>query len=1038
MAQKPVIISIDKESTAGDEIVTIKGNAFDYNQANLKVSFGAAVATIKTATPQLLEVSTPFGTTYDQISVTNLTNGLTSYSSEQHLLSFHGDQGLNTQDFSGQQDFSAESGLYDLCVCDFNNDGKNDVITASDNSNSISIFQNGSNAGSISLTTTTKLINAKSLHITCSDLNGDGLSDIVLSEGGNASRIFIFKNNGNFNFTAQNKVLTGRKVKRVSIADLDLDGKPEIIVTDKGSNILSILKNQSTMGAISFSAPVQLAVNGAATTDALEVKDLNNDGLAEIITSQFNTTISYVFIFINHSTPGNIVLDDMITLNADNTLVNIKIGDLDNDKKPDITATRFSGSDIIIFRNQLSNGTLSFSLPVSITTNVRPAGLDFGDLDGDGKLDIAIASIEHKSITVLNNKSTPGTFSFSPFITLTTNFINRHVRIGDIDTDGKPDIAFTSIDDNNTGVLASKLSIIRNKVCMIPELTPAGPLTICSGFPLMLTATSNKGITYNWKRDGTTISSIPDNVLSNVSTSGGYSVEAIAESATCAKLSNTVNISIITAGSSLNATPPDARSNSPVCTKDILNLQVNDVGATAYRWSGPNGFTAVGLTPSQSNFAIENAGEYIVEMMIGSCVANTDTTIVEGIIIPDFQITYSGSESMCEGTSKTLTVSPLITSGFTYQWYEQTSGALALQTGASLVASSSGEYYIRGTSSQPVCAPVETPHITIKELSIPQAAFSINPTTACVGTEVVFTDQTVTDASAIPLYSWSFGSTTAQATHTFTNTNPSQQIQFTVSYQEVPSCTDIVSKNIAIVDAIKPDIIASRDAICEGGSSALSISSSSSYNSIQWSTGESLPDITVQSPGAYSVTTVDTNGCTSTDVITVASDQFEIEINANKLIIPPDGVVELTASGADIYLWTPSETLSDSTIANPVAQPQTTTLYTVTGTNYEGCISTANITITVSTELVNIVPSPMFSPNGDDDNPVWVIAGIENYPGCSLNVFDGRGRRVYEKVGYMNQWDGTYNGAQLPEGVYFFVFGCENKKPITGSVLIIR
>jgi hypothetical protein len=40
-----------------------------------------------------------------------------------------------------------------------------------------------------------------------------------------------------------------------------------------------------------------------------------------------------------------------------------------------------------------------------------------------------------------------------------------------------------------------------------------------------------------------------------------------------------------------------------------------------------------------------------------------------------------------------------------------------------------------------------------------------------------------------------------------------------------------------------------------------------------------------------------------------------------------------------------------------------------------------------------------------------------NYPDCSLSIFDSKGRRVYEKKGYQNDWNADVNGNPLPEGV---------------------
>src|SRR5690606_39205611 len=113
----------------------------------------------------------------------------------------------------------------------------------------------------------------------------------------------------------------------------------------------------------------------------------------------------------NTSLPGNVsfVMDQTLSING--TVVNVEVGDLDGDAKPDIAATQLIGSGTIsVFRNQTS-GAIAFAAPVSFATDVRPWGLDFGDIDGDGLADIVVSSLE-KSVTVMNNESTPGNLSF--------------------------------------------------------------------------------------------------------------------------------------------------------------------------------------------------------------------------------------------------------------------------------------------------------------------------------------------------------------------------------------------------------------------------------------------------------------------------------------------------------------------------------------------------------------------------------------------------------------------------------------------------
>jgi gliding motility-associated-like protein len=61
-----------------------------------------------------------------------------------------------------------------------------------------------------------------------------------------------------------------------------------------------------------------------------------------------------------------------------------------------------------------------------------------------------------------------------------------------------------------------------------------------------------------------------------------------------------------------------------------------------------------------------------------------------------------------------------------------------------------------------------------------------------------------------------------------------------------------------------------------------------------------------------------------------------------------------------------------------------------------------------------------FSPNGDNMNDTWIIDGIENYPDNKVMVFNRWGNLVYEKAGYLNDWDGTWRGDNLPDGTYFY------------------
>jgi large repetitive protein len=139
-----------------------------------------------------------------------------------------------------------------------------------------------------------------------------------------------------------------------------------------------------------------------------------------------------------------------------------------------------------------------------------------------------------------------------------------------------------------------------------------------------------------------------------------------------------------------------------------------------------------------------------------------------------------------------------------------------------------------------------------------------------------------------------------------------------------------------------------------------------------------------------------------------------------------------------VYVWSPSETLSDANIANPVASPLETTTYTVTVTDENQCVNTDDITVFVEEDYLLLVTN-VITPNNDGANDRFEIINIETYPTAELLIFDRWGTEVYSKKPYNNEWDGTYKGKNLPDGTYYYVIRfAEKDKRYKGSVSILR
>ncbi len=1052
LAQKPEIKSIDKLAGHMEEVVTVKGAYFGADQTKLAVTFGASKGNIVSITDQILEVKVPFGATYNNIHVTNLTSGLSGYTSQQFLLSFGGEPGFELSNLQGQFNFPAgapaSEGLYDLCMCDFDGDKKVDVATANDNFKFINIYPNSSAVGAVTFPSKTAInIASLSLHIKCGDLNGDGKADLIATESGTTDKIFILKNGssgiGNFSFTAPIPItLAGKRPKRIEIADLDLDGKPEVIITSQGSNTVTVLVNQSTLASISFSPapPIHITIPGAVSTEGLAIADVNGDGLPEIITSQFQTN-SDVYIIENKSSPGSFSAGPITTLTVGTPIKNIRVGDLDGDTKPDIAFTQLTSSSIGIFLNQ-SSGAIAFDNLKNIATDATPWGIDFGDLDGDGKTDIAVASITKKSITILNNKSTAGNLAFDRLIQPTT-YINRHVNICDVDTDGKPDVVFTSIDDNNLNIPASKVSVFRNKTCMIPKITPEGPLNVCAGFPVVLKATIGGGVTYEWTNVTTNISTIGTNEFTPVA-SGDYVVKAIAEGATCNEISNTVKVTI----SPGIAADPLPVNDGPVCLGQTLTLKIsNDLGAGfTYEWTGPENYTGTGLTPAPiTNFRLANAGKYYVDVKAASgCVARRESTLVEAVDLPDFKVGFTGSDVICSGDLKQLHIVPN-SPGFSYQWYEQTSGIITGATATPYTIGASGQYYFTAKSTNPNCPVVTSSIAKLTVVNKPVAAFT-SPLSACKGQEISFTNQSTSDTQATANYMWSFGdaaiSTDKNPKHIYSSTG-SFTVNLTVSYNG-NACPATVNHPITITDAPPAQITTdlNKFEICPDEELVLLVSGS--FTSYAWSTGATTPTLVIEEPGDYNVIVTASNGCelkASKTITRLAAP--EVSISATPEVVDEGQSVQLEASGLENYSWTPAENLSNPAIPNPVAIPLTSITYTVTGKDSNNCKGKATVDVRVKGEAIvkKLIPGNFFSPNnGDIVGQYWLVEKIEEYPQCEVTIYDDKGVKVFDAKPYMNDWDGSFNGKRLPDGVYYYIIRCEGEEsvPRSGSITLLR
>jgi gliding motility-associated-like protein len=163
------------------------------------------------------------------------------------------------------------------------------------------------------------------------------------------------------------------------------------------------------------------------------------------------------------------------------------------------------------------------------------------------------------------------------------------------------------------------------------------------------------------------------------------------------------------------------------------------------------------------------------------------------------------------------------------------------------------------------------------------------------------------------------------------------------------------------------------------------------------------------------------NSCLIEGEFSVGFDQSKVKITNNNFVIKRGGSVQLNAEGALQYEWFPTNSLSQDNTSNPVASPEVTTKYIVTGTSQFGCVSQDTIEIKVLQEA--FIPE-LFTPNGDSRNDRLRIYGLADVAEFEFIVYDRAGNVVFKtnEATKMTStgWDGTKAGSKAEAGIYFW------------------
>ncbi len=448
----PTVTSFSPLQAKPGDAVTISGTNFNTTLANNIVFFGATKAIVTAANATSLTVTVPAGATNSVISVLNTGTNLTTFSQKAFLPIFTPvKSSIALNDFAPRVNFTAGTNPGYVTMGDLDGDGKPDMAASNQADNTVSVFLNNGSLGNPSFAAGITLTTGQAPQgVAIGDIDGDGKPDMAVTSY-NGNLVSVFRNTsttGNISFAAKVDIALGSCPFFVVIRDMDGDGRADMVTANKDANTVSIVLNTGEVGSISFAERVDLATG--LKPYSVTVGDLDDDGKPDVAASAFEA--NNMVVFRNKSTVGLVSFEVRQDF-AVTTPYSISIGDLDGDGKSDLVTGNLTSNNISVFRNTSVVGTISFAAKSDIAIGQRIYNVAIGDLDGDGKNDLATSNYTGNTVSVLRNIGTSGTIGFAAQVALPTGAGPNYVSIADMEGDGKPDLLVTNYDANSISIL---------------------------------------------------------------------------------------------------------------------------------------------------------------------------------------------------------------------------------------------------------------------------------------------------------------------------------------------------------------------------------------------------------------------------------------------------------------------------------------------------------------------------------------------------------------------------------------------------------
>jgi LPXTG-site transpeptidase (sortase) family protein len=366
---------------------------------------------------------------------------------------------IDLSSFAAKVDFGTGVNTYGVAIGDLDGEGNPELVVANYGASTISVLRNTSMGGNISFAAKVDF-NTGGTHpmgVTISDIDGDNKPDLIVTNY-DSDTIAVLRNtstSGNISFAPRVIFGTGHLPITVAVGDLDGDSKPDLAVSNIFDHTISVLRNTSTSGSISFATKADFAAG--TSPYGIAIGDLDGDSKSDLAVSNYDPGSNTAPVLRNTSTPGSLSFAARVNFGTGTYPVSIAMGDLDGDSKPDLAVSNFLGSSISVLRNTSTPGSVSFAAKADFGAGGGPINVAMRDLDGDTKTDLAVVNYNDNTVSVLRNTSTSGSISFATKVDFGTGTHPYGLAIGNLNGDRSPDLAVGNFDSHTVSVLRNTL-----------------------------------------------------------------------------------------------------------------------------------------------------------------------------------------------------------------------------------------------------------------------------------------------------------------------------------------------------------------------------------------------------------------------------------------------------------------------------------------------------------------------------------------------------------------------------------------------------